>query len=768
TLYLHRDVEVLHQVHCFSRWSIMSYGTPLLDSKEEHVVTFAGLGLKLDTVEDVGFIVSELKGNTEVTCLNLTGNTLGIVAAEPLGAALENNKKLRRCIFSDLFTGRLKTEIAPALRHLCSGIISSGAQLVELDLSDNAFGPNGVVGVVELLSSPACFTLEVLRMNNQGLGHEGCRYLTQALEKGREACNRHGLALKVFSASRNRLENVGAQMLAKVLADMGSLEELSLCQNGIGIHGKDGMQSLSKILMANTKLRLLNLSDNTLTAEGGKIIAKALRSLGKLEELHLGDCILRSSGAQALAAVLDDPKVSPDLRVLNLSGNEITRQAGVSLVLSLGSKSHLESLDLNANEFGKSGIQAIIRSLESIDLLHTLSKAQGVASGTPEKERVGDEAYVAAFDEDQGSASESEEEAGEEEEEGEADELEDSNEAFLGSEEEGYDYENGESDGEDEAHSSFNTVKEQPLSKTATGFSFRDLHNSLNESNVCSANKEKSSPQSKTGPFGGGLFSSLPPADSTDASVPPANVDNQSQTKLMEFETQLQKCLTGKHDEAAIRRLAGEIVLPCSLYLTVFGDFLSKIIKSDNVSNASVYSLKIPTHVKSVLPERVIRLGLQLSLHLPNPLPEQPDLLTYVASNLLASMLSPADSAGRGDDATVLRAVNCLLVYLGAIKAERDSEEHTVLNSGDIDDERRRMCYFYVTRHMFTIKAPLSVHVRNCLSCLLSEQKSRQHQQPAPKESTGKYESTVATRESDRLRDELIGLLELQLADLRL
>ncbi|OON14825.1 hypothetical protein X801_09379 [Opisthorchis viverrini] len=94
----------------------MSSGTSLLDSKEEHVVTFAGLGLKLDTVEDVGFIVSELKSNSEVTCLNLTGNTLGIVAAEPLGAALENNKKLRRCIFSDLFTGRLKTEIAPALR----------------------------------------------------------------------------------------------------------------------------------------------------------------------------------------------------------------------------------------------------------------------------------------------------------------------------------------------------------------------------------------------------------------------------------------------------------------------------------------------------------------------------------------------------------------------------------------------------------------------------------------------------------------------------
>ena len=51
--------------------------------------------------------------------------------------------------------------------------MSAGAQLVELDLSDNALGPNGIVGVMDLLRSPSCFTLKVLKFNNDGLGIGG-------------------------------------------------------------------------------------------------------------------------------------------------------------------------------------------------------------------------------------------------------------------------------------------------------------------------------------------------------------------------------------------------------------------------------------------------------------------------------------------------------------------------------------------------------------------------------------------------------------------
>ena len=47
------------------------------------------------------------------------------------------------------------------------------ANLVELDLSDNAFGPNGMIGLTEFLSSSSCYSLRELRLNNNGLGIQG-------------------------------------------------------------------------------------------------------------------------------------------------------------------------------------------------------------------------------------------------------------------------------------------------------------------------------------------------------------------------------------------------------------------------------------------------------------------------------------------------------------------------------------------------------------------------------------------------------------------
>jgi len=51
--------------------------------------------------------------------------------------------------------------------------MSARACLVELDLSDNAFGPNGMNGLVDFLKSSSCYTLQELRLNNNGLGVTG-------------------------------------------------------------------------------------------------------------------------------------------------------------------------------------------------------------------------------------------------------------------------------------------------------------------------------------------------------------------------------------------------------------------------------------------------------------------------------------------------------------------------------------------------------------------------------------------------------------------
>lgn len=90
--------------------------------------------------------------------------------------------------------------------------------MTELDLSDNAFGPIGVQGLVGLLSSEACYQLQELKLNNNGLGISGGKMLAKALLKCHEdsLSNGKGLQLKLLVAGRNRLENDGATALAEV------------------------------------------------------------------------------------------------------------------------------------------------------------------------------------------------------------------------------------------------------------------------------------------------------------------------------------------------------------------------------------------------------------------------------------------------------------------------------------------------------------------------------------------------------------------------
>lgn len=75
-------------------------------------------------------------------------------------------------------------------------------------------------------------------MNNCGLGIGGGTMLSQALLECHAASVRAGtpLQLKVFIAGRNRLENKGAQALAKVFQAVQTLEMVAMPQNGVSDH----------------------------------------------------------------------------------------------------------------------------------------------------------------------------------------------------------------------------------------------------------------------------------------------------------------------------------------------------------------------------------------------------------------------------------------------------------------------------------------------------------------------------------------------------
>ncbi|CAL1543294.1 unnamed protein product [Lymnaea stagnalis] len=353
----------------------------------DYELSFKGKGLKLNAREDAADIVDAINKCDNLTALRLEGNTLGVDAAEEIAKALGQHPEFKRALWSDMFTGRLKTEIPLALKHLGASIIAAGCHLVEIDLSDNAFGPNGVVGLVDLLKSASCYSLKELKLNNNGLGIGGGKMLAECLTECHKSSLKAGrpLALRVFISGRNRLENEGATALAGAFKAIGTLEFLAMPQNGIN---HQGISALAEAIAANPKLKHLNLNDNTFTAKGAEAIAKALPRLEDLEVINFGDCLIRTEGAKAVANVLRNSHTN--LKELILSGNEISKSGAIEIVESLEEKKSLQKLDLDANNFGEEGCEDIKSLIESIGLQEALGSLSG-DEGSEDEEGEDDE-----------------------------------------------------------------------------------------------------------------------------------------------------------------------------------------------------------------------------------------------------------------------------------------------------------------------------------------------------------------------------------------
>uniref|UniRef100_A0A8C1A3P1 Ran GTPase-activating protein 1 n=1 Tax=Cyprinus carpio carpio TaxID=630221 RepID=A0A8C1A3P1_CYPCA len=348
-------------------------------------LSYKGRGLKLDNAESVKEMVQEIEQCRGLQSLRLEGNTLGVEAAQAIAKSLEAKRELEQCHWSDLFTGRLRSEIPPALKSLGCSLMTSGARLTHLDLSDNAFGPDGVKGIESLLKSSACYTLCELRLNNCGMGIGGGMVLASALTECHKQSSAAGspLRLKVFIAGRNRLENDGATALAKAFKLLGSLEEIHMPQNGIN---HPGITALATAIKHNPNLQVLNLNDNTFTKRGSIAMAECLKLI------NFGDCLVRSEGAIAIAGALREGL--PFLRELNLSFGEICEAAAVVVAKAVRGKADLEKLDLNGNCFGEEGCEALREVMESLnmeDLLGSLSDDEGEPEDDEEEEEEEDD-----------------------------------------------------------------------------------------------------------------------------------------------------------------------------------------------------------------------------------------------------------------------------------------------------------------------------------------------------------------------------------------
>lgn len=132
-----------------------------LDETENCGVSFEGKAKNWGTEAEAKDLIDAITNCHHLGYLNLEGNTLGVGAANGIAKALEKHPELKRALWKDLFTGRLKTEIPLALQSMGKGMLVANTKLTVLDCSDNALGPNGMTGLVDLLKSTTCYSLKV-------------------------------------------------------------------------------------------------------------------------------------------------------------------------------------------------------------------------------------------------------------------------------------------------------------------------------------------------------------------------------------------------------------------------------------------------------------------------------------------------------------------------------------------------------------------------------------------------------------------------------
>lgn len=156
----------------------------------------------------------------EFTKITIGGNSYGFEACRWLAEQIsdQDTTSLSMIDFSNIFVSRLRAELPRSLEIMALALLPK--QLVEVDLSDNAFGPDGIRAFECLLREDV--NLRVLKVTNCGLGPEGGEMIAAALNQNK------GLKLTHFHAGRDRLENKGITALAEVFRGMGSLLEIDV------------------------------------------------------------------------------------------------------------------------------------------------------------------------------------------------------------------------------------------------------------------------------------------------------------------------------------------------------------------------------------------------------------------------------------------------------------------------------------------------------------------------------------------------------------
>ncbi|KAI0338871.1 RNI-like protein [Trametopsis cervina] len=360
------------------------------------IFSLHGRGLKLDSRADIAPLLQEVDPAV-IEEIHFGGNTIGVEASLALAEFLEKTQALKIADFADIFTGRLIDEIPQALSAICDAL-KDKTTLVEINLSDNAFGGRSVDPIVPFLTHNRSF--QIFKLNNNGLGPAGGAVIANALTESARLSKQENKPsnLRTVICGRNRLEDGSATAWATAFKEHGGLKEIRMPQNGIRM---DGIAALVKGIAECKDLEYLDFQDNTFGELGSQTIATVLDQWPNLHTLNLSDCVLAEEGSVSPVVEKLVEGSNPKLHTLLLQNNNFDSATFSLLAQNVDSDlKALQRLELQWNEVEEDDA--------SLAVLARVLKARG--------------GKLVTEDEDEEDEGEGEEEEEEEKEEKEAEE----------------------------------------------------------------------------------------------------------------------------------------------------------------------------------------------------------------------------------------------------------------------------------------------------------------------------------------------------------
>ena len=182
----------------------------------------------------------------------------------------------------------------------------------------------------------------------------------------------HMSSLQSLDVSVNSITAEGAETLSTIIQQSTCLETLDVTHNRIGVNGA---LALGEALHTNSSLRVLTVLNNAIGAEGAILLSQGLVHNHTLQELdvtynHIGD-----NGARALAEALH---TNNSLQELDVTYNHIGDNGARALAEALHTNNSLQVLNVSHNVVGVDGAKALTEALHTNNSLQVLNVSYNV------------------------------------------------------------------------------------------------------------------------------------------------------------------------------------------------------------------------------------------------------------------------------------------------------------------------------------------------------------------------------------------------------